>query len=581
MPLLFKWLKDHYPECLLQILADQTLQEGYIDNGFTNSEGKKIPEDRKIEIDCYALDLNAIVHPVCQRMYKYGEKKDNRLLARKNFKAIVPHQKQVFSALCREIKKLKDIINPTKKFLIMIDGTAGLSKQSQQRQRRFRSGKEKETDLSFDSNSITTGSLFMSDLSRYIHGYIQRQMEQDESWQCLEIVFSNEKIPGEGEHKIIDYIRKNPSYSYCIHSPDADLIMLTLGIPETKLYIFRENIYRDVNCKYFFVDVGIFKVSLLRQLRWASVKHEYSDEYAVYDFILSCFLLGNDFLPHSPSLSIANDGLEVLFDIYPVVTRKHGHFVYKNKNNELCLNTKSLKFFFFALKNREEELLIQKFSSYMKYPDPLLNKYVTKESKAETKEDSANKRKEVYNIDFDSLKKEFYATKFDESSPKEVCMEYFKGLLFVLRYYLQGIPDWHYTYRFNYTPFFSDMYKYISKFDGEMKFDLHDPLTPFEQLLAVMPPQSANILPSCLRSLILSEDSPILDFYPETFEIDYDGMRQEYMGITILPFVDVDRLKKAYNELKGNLSPEEVKMNSFGKTIKYFMTRTGPRTAFF
>ncbi len=216
----------------------------------------------------------------------------------------------------------------------------------------------------------------------------------------------------------------------------------------------------------------------------------------------------------------------------------------------------------------------------MKYPDPLLTKYITTESKVNTKGD-ANKRQESYIIDFEGLKEEFYIDKLDDSSPKEVCLEYFKGLLFVLRYYIQGMPDWHYTYKLNYTPFFTDMYKYIGKFDGEMKFDLHSPLSPFEQLLAVMPPQSAELLPECLRSLITEDESPIIDFYPKTFEIDYDGKRQEYEGTVILPFVDVERLKEAYNGLKGGLSPDEIRMNSIGKNIKYFMTQSGPRTSFF
>ena len=46
----------------------------------------------------------------------------------------------------------------------------------------------------------------------------------------LQANFSNEKVPGEGEHKIIDYIRKNNPYdSYCIYGADADLFMLSLS----------------------------------------------------------------------------------------------------------------------------------------------------------------------------------------------------------------------------------------------------------------------------------------------------------------------------------------------------------------
>ena len=56
--------------------------------------------------------------------------------------------------------------------------------------------------------------------------------------------------------------------------------------------------------------------------------------WAVFNELRNIFnefiLLGNDFLPHSPCLEITNDGIEILLEIYPVITRKYGHFVYKN-----------------------------------------------------------------------------------------------------------------------------------------------------------------------------------------------------------------------------------------------------------
>ncbi len=215
----------------------------------------------------------------------------------------------------------------------------------------------------------------------------------------------------------------------------------------------------------------------------------------------------------------------------------------------------------------------------MKYPDPLLTKYITTESKVNTKGD-ANKRQESYIIDFEGLKEEFYIDKLDDSSPKEVCLEYFKGLLFVLRYYIQGMPDWHYTYKLNYTPFFTDMYKYIGKFDGEMKFDLHSPLSPFEQLLAVLPTQSMNILPMPLRPL-LSSNSPILDFYPEKFEVDMEGKQNEWEGHPILPFIDVKRLKDAYKTVEKDISADDIKRNRIGKNTLYRKRGNGIQMSLF
>lgn len=45
------------------------------------------------------------------------------------------------------------------------------------------------------------------------------------------------------------------------------------------------------------------------------------------------------------------------------------------------------------------------------------------------------------------------------------------------------------------------------------------PFRPFEQLLAVLPSASARLLPLPYRSLMLNPASPVIDFYPPTFEV--------------------------------------------------------------
>ncbi|KAF8318374.1 hypothetical protein DL93DRAFT_2075764 [Clavulina sp. PMI_390] len=40
-------------------------------------------------------------------------------------------------------------------------------------------------------------------------------------------------------------------------------------------------------------------------------------------------------------------------------------------------------------------------------------------------------------------------------------------------------------------------------------------------------------------------DSPILDFYPNTFELDLNGKKQDWEAIVKIPFLDQSRLVKA------------------------------------
>ncbi len=194
---------------------------------------------------------------------------------------------------------------------------------------------------------------------------------------------------------------------------------------------------------------------------------------------------------------------------------------------------------------------------------------------------SVNSDTSTQTLDLNKYRTLYYEKRLHGCEPYDVCEEYFKGLLFVIRYYIDGIPDWHWFYPFHYAPFFMDMYECVEDFDGEMKFELNSPLSPFEQLLAVLPPKSSDILPVACRPLLLNETSPIIDFYPLKFDIDLEGKRQEWEGHPILPFIDVSRLKKAYKTIEDQLSDIEKKRTQHGKNIKYFNDRGIIRTIFY
>lgn len=134
---------------------------------------------------------------------------------------------------------------------------------NQQRGRRFRSAKEAEiqeekarqkgevlpTEARFDSNCITPGTPFMCRLNDALRYFIQRKISSSKSWRNCKVILSGHETPGEGEHKIMEYIRYlktqksyDPNTRHCLYGLDADLIMLGLCTHERHFSLLREEV---------------------------------------------------------------------------------------------------------------------------------------------------------------------------------------------------------------------------------------------------------------------------------------------------------------------------------------------------
>lgn len=112
-------------------------------------------------------------------------------------------------------------IKPQKIFFMAIDGVAPRAKMNQQRSRRFRTARDAvekrreaerkgETlpeEKAFDSNCITPGTPFMARLSKHLKYYVTKRISEDAEWRNVKVILSGHDVPGEGEHKIQEFIR--------------------------------------------------------------------------------------------------------------------------------------------------------------------------------------------------------------------------------------------------------------------------------------------------------------------------------------------------------------------------------------
>lgn len=538
----FMWFKNQYPKYMHKMRKGQTVS------------------NVGVSVDNLMIDMNGIFHNSAQKVYKYGNFKPPKSFINSVKSPQVNNETQLllFQDVCATVEKLVMVTAPSKRVILCVDGPAPISKQNQQRQRRFRSAKESSgaSEGAFDSNCITPGTKFMDHLSKYIDWWIRKKVSEDSVWQTLEIIFSNEKVPGEGEHKGIRYIRDNGimSESFCINGLDADLIMLALGTHIPKFYIVREDLY-DPSVEYFCVDVGGIHDKLAESMRWESSNHTFIPNTAIEDFIFLCFMVGNDFLPHIPSIEIIQGGIELIIDICKRVGPTYGHMTYK-VDGDIRFVPNALSVFLGIIGRHERENFEAKLrEKFIK--DPLLEDCSTRDSKG------------VWSVDIARYNSLYWKDKFPaDRTEKQICHEYLEGMQWVLTYYTKDVPDWKWHYQHHYAPPASILAKHFDTY-RHRTYSMSVPSTPFQQLLCVLPPKSAKLIPAPLCNLLTDDTSPLKKHCPETFDIDYAGKKREWEGIVLLPMVDFALMRQCYFGIISNVPHVDLKRNILGRSFSY------------
>lgn len=264
---------------------------------------------------------------------------------------------KMFIAIFNYIEHLFGKIKPKQLFFMAIDGVAPRAKMNQQRARRFRTaldaekarekaireGVEMPTEPPFDSNCITPGTEFMAKLTQQLKYFINKKVSEDLDWQGVEVVLSGHEVPGEGEHKIMEYIRQakaqpgyDPNRRHCLYGLDADLIMLGLLSHDPHFCLLREEVTfgrqsktksKELEHQNFYL-MHLCMVREYLELEFQELEEpgalgfDFDMERVIDDFILMAFFVGNDFLPNLPHLHINEGALALMFNVYKTVLPK-------------------------------------------------------------------------------------------------------------------------------------------------------------------------------------------------------------------------------------------------------------------
>mmetsp|Transcript_36086 Transcript_36086/g.90097 ORF Transcript_36086/g.90097 Transcript_36086/m.90097 type:complete len:1158 (+) Transcript_36086:81-3554(+) len=744
VPAFFKWLSTKYPKIVVDVLEEH---QQWL-------EGQRVPVDTSqpnpngIEFDNLFLDMNGIIHPASHPEDRPAPKTEDDM-----YLCIAEYLERVFACA-----------RPRKLLFMAIDGVAPRAKMNQQRSRRFKSDQERreakrvEEDVraeweaegrelpprseGFDSNVITPGTPFMDRLADFLKAFICYKQSTDEGWRHLRVILSDASVPGEGEHKIMEYIRQqraqpgyDPNTHHCLHGLDADLIMLALATHEPFFTILREYVGKgnrappkqgaeSLEAKiaeakrgefgelqtsgggaasgappptpFQFLHVHVLREYLFKEFtesRFCSPE-VFDFERLIDDFIFLCFFIGNDFLPHMPSLEIREGAIDTLLDVYKgLFTRPGGGFMCegakvdlkrvrmlcvevsqleeqllrKRRENEqreegrkaqrqtetaqrtaekkhlqllaetaqtpqqMAMNggmhagmkrarsdggpslgssdDSMLSVFnrikdFMASDSMEDLELPASMSGFERrmahqYCDELdlehptigsePNRRIVLKKKGGTfapkDSDFADKLKalmrannEIENpvdaveLGKDGWRERYYSQKLGanwEAELPAMVTEYVRGLCWVMAYYYDGCPSWHWYYPYHYAPFATDLANVINMEEVPQEFDNGTPFRPLEQLMAVLPPGSSHALPAALGKLMKDENSPLANIYPLTFESDMNGKKFAWQAIVLLPFIDQDALLSVVREFEHTLNAEEIRRNSLGNNLVF------------
>ena len=505
-----------------------------------------------IKVNNLYMDCNSIVYDVI-RTIDFTNLKESEV-------------DTIIREVCIKIDEYIHLLKPDKTVYIAFDGVAPVAKLDQQRSRRYKSTYQTKLSRSilkntepdpWNTTAITPGTLFMQKLKEQIH--IKYATPSD--YNTKSIILSCSDKYGEGEHKIFEHIRKYPKQhkntTTIIYGLDADLIMLSLNhLPiSNNIYLFREtpHFIQSISSELepnetYLLDIPelakIITINMNNEIELTEEQHM----NIIYDYIFLCFFLGNDFMPHFPSINIRTGGVDKLLNAYKATIGGTGEFLTDGKKI-FWKNVKHLVQFLADNEENNFKVEVKMRDKREKYPMP-----------EESPEDKLKKLESIplYERSLEKFINPFnsnwqiryYKTLFsfenneeiNDDTRREICTNYLEGLEWTMKYYTTGCSDWRWSYKYNYPPLLCDLIQFIPNKEFEfIKKRRPAPVSELVQLCYVLPKQSLHLLPPNLYERLLQK-------HPEWYKTNCDFVwaycRYFWEAHVNLPPINIGELEK-------------------------------------
>ncbi len=513
------------------------------------------------------FDANCLFHPQCFKILKSFpfESNVNKL------------EEMMLQRIINYIDYLIAYVNPSELVYIAVDGVAPLAKINQQRKRRYKSIEENKmkndiykrhnvpNNTNWSNIVITPGTDFMKKLDKKIQEYVKLLNFKNKT---LKVVYSSYEERGEGEHKILQYMKnnyKNSNKTHVIYGLDADLIFLALSSNMNSIYLLREqtqfgkkhvkdtkeksNPITDVEEQLTYVSIDnsrqVFNTYFKTRLDKLDENIDFID-----DFVFLCYFLGNDFIPHIPSISIRHDGIEILLDAYLYAFERSEEKLILVENNEIKYSRTSFKLFLEFLADMEKTYFKEEKKNHRSYGAPSHLNPCDKE--LWELENMVHIKREVdpfylYSnlIDLENAKSKYYQHYFNmrfnlKNQIKNITNSFFNVLKWVGLYYFDKAPCWNLQYNYDAAPFMSDLADNFEQF-FQVEVEKSDKSFNIEQqLLSVIPPQAKEILSKSNQDKM--DKIELIHMLPEKVVYDYEYKDKFWLCEAIMPYLNYEEI---------------------------------------
>jgi 5'-3' exonuclease len=358
----------------------------------------------------------------------------------------------------------------------------------------------------------------------------------------IKYIYSSYHVEGEGEHKILQYIRSTvkSEETIVIYGLDADLLFLALSLGiEHDLYIMREKaIFQNKTLEiedevdYNYVEIN----ELHTMINNLNIKTN--------DFIMLCYLVGNDFIPGLLTTDIKRNGLDKIISSYEEARKFiNKDIIEKNKDGKLIINY---------------DLVLEIFKK-LEYTEWGIWKNINRDKHDKNdieKQKNLDKFISGDNMSTECLEKiefssetEYYNyylginnSVVDKSIIKKMVKDYITGMEWCINYYLDECKSWSWGYNFMIAPLIKDIIKYFPKY---IKLDNDKrELCPVEQLLLAIPIDTYKYVISKELIKKIRKNKDIGYMFPEKYDIDINKESLFWKCQVKIPIVEYDEYIK-------------------------------------